>query len=415
MKKTIGTLTTYAGAAILAASFASGGEVNAQTTTPSPAPAAAQGECSTEAKLAIYNEFRSIFKTEQDKAYVLAKKYLACPTAAGEESIATYLRDKFVAPMDKARRSDTVKSLVYEKKDYPKAFELGRQVLADEPENLRVLIDLGYAGYPLMLAKNETFAAEALGYVRKAIQAIESGKAPESWAPYQSKQDTLTYLYNALGQLTLKASPSESLTHLIKAAQFESELKKDPWTYVFIAAAYEAGPYTKLSADYKTNFEGKDESPESKLALENINQIIDRMVDAYARAAALAGTNPKYQANKPAWMEALTTWYKYRHKDSDAGLNELIASVTSKPLPPEPTPITTLPPTTPAATATPASGTGAGNGAAPSKPASPSTSTAPAATTTTPKTTTTTTATSTTVVKPKPKNNHAKPTVKRRS
>ena len=75
--------------------------------------------------------------------------------------------------------------------------------------------------------------------------------------------------------------------------------------------------------------------------------------------------------DKKAWMETLTTWYKFRHNDSDAGLTEMIAGVTSKPLPPEPTPITTLPATTPAATATPASGTGAGNGAAPSKPATP--------------------------------------------
>ena len=34
----------------------------------------------------------------------------------------------------------------------------------------------------------------------------------------------------------------------------------------------------------------KDETPESKLALANINQIVDRMIDAYARAVALAGS-----------------------------------------------------------------------------------------------------------------------------
>ncbi len=412
MKKTIGMLTTYAGAAVLATSFASVSAVKAQTTTPAPA-AAAQGECSTEAKLAIYNEFRTIFKTEQDKAYVLAKKYLACPTAAGEESIATYLQEKFVAPMDKARRPAQVNALVYRQKDYPKAFELGRQILSEDPENLRVLIDLGYAGYPLLLAKNETYSAEALGYVRKAIQAIESGKAPDSWDPYRSKDDTLTYLYNALGQLTLKTDPGGALKHLVRAAQFESDLKKDPWTYFFIAAAYEVGPYARLSADYKTRFEGKDESAESKLALENINQVVDRMVDAYARAVALSGSNAQFAAKKTEWMEALTNWYKYRHNNSDAGLTEMIAGITAKPLPPEPTPITTLPGTTPAATTTPASGgagMGAGNGAAPSKPATPTVS--PTAGTMAPKTPTTT-ATSTTVVKPKPKNNHPKRAAKR--
>jgi hypothetical protein len=399
MKKTIGVLATYAGAAVLAGCFATVSEVKAQTTTPSPAPAAAQGPCSAEAKLAVYNEFREIFKTNQAKAYDLAQKYLACPTNPGEESIATYLKEKFVAPIDKARRAPKVSALVYEAKDYAKAFELGRQILAEEPENLRMLIDLGYGGYAAMTAKNDSFSNEALGYVRKAIQAIEAGKAPESWAPYKSKEDTLTYLYNALAHFTLKTNPSEALAQLIKAAQFESELKKDPWTYFFIAAAYEAGPYTKLSADYKARFEGKDESPESKLALENINQVVDRMVDAYARAVALAGTDPKHAAKKTEWMDSLTTWYKYRHKDSDAGLKEMIAGVMSKPLPPEPKPITTLPAATPASTPTSGAAPGAGNEVAP-------------ATTTAPKTTTSATTTGTTV-KPKPKNNHPKPVTRR--
>jgi len=68
-----------------------------------------------------------------------------------------------------------------------------------------------------------------------------------------------------------------------------------------------------LSADYKTRFAGKDETPEGKLALENVNQVVDRMVDAYARAVALAGSDAKYQAQKKDWLDALSTWYKYRH------------------------------------------------------------------------------------------------------
>ncbi len=405
MKKTIGILSTYAGAAVLAASFAGVGELKAQTTTPSPAPAApaaaAQGECSAEAKLAIYNEFRTIFKTEQDKAYVLAKKYLACPTAAGEESIAAYLRDKFVAPIDKARRAPQVSSLVYEKKDFAKAFELGKQILVEEPDNLRVLTDLAYAGYLAASSKVTTFNADTLTYARKAIQLLQAGGTLENWAPYTSKDEALAYLNNTIGVLTINENPSEALRNLLKAAQLEGKLKKDAITYGYIGDAYQSGPYDKLAAAYKACCEGKDETPESKLALENLNQVIERMIDAYARAVALSGADAASQARKKAWLETLTTWYKFRHNNSDAGLTEMIAGITSKPLPPEPTPITTLPTTTPAAT-TPASGTGAGNGAA-----------ATPATTTAPKTTTTTSAT--TVVKPKPRNNHAQPSPKRRN
>jgi len=396
MKKIIGKLTTFAGAAVLTASFAGVGK--AQTTTPSPAPApAAQGECSAEAKLALYNEFRTIFKNEQDKAYVLAKKYLACPTAAGEESIAAYLRDKFVAPMDKARRAPQVSSLVYEKKDFAKAFELGKQILVEEPDNLRVLTDLAYAGYLAATSNVTTFNTDTLTYAKKAIQLLDAGGKLDNWAPYSGKDEALGYLHNAVGVLTLEKEPSASLRHLIKAAQLEGKLKTQAVTYGAIGDAYTTGPYEKLSADYNARFKDKDETPESKLALENLNQVIDRIVDAYARAVSLAGNDAPLQPRKKLWMDALTGLYKFRHpNDSDAVMNAMIAGVMSKPLPPEPTPITTLPTTAPAATATP-SGTGAGNGAGASKPA---TGTTPAAATA-PKPTTTT-ATSTTVVKPKP-------------
>jgi len=396
MKKIIGKLTTVAGVAVLTASFAAVGK--AQTTTPSPAPApAAQGECSAEAKLAIYNEFRAIFKTEQDKAYVLAKKYLACPTAAGEESIATYLREKFVAPMDKARRAPQVSSLVYEKKDFAAAFDLGKQILAEEPDNLRVLTDLAYAGYLAASSKVTTFNGDTLNYARKAIQLLQAGGTLENWAPYTSKDEALAYLNNTIGVLTIGENPSESLRNLLKAAQLEGKLKKDAITYGYIGDAYQSGPYAKQAAAYTACCEGKDETPESKLALANLNQVIDRMIDAYARAVALSGADAAGQARKKAWMETLTNWYKFRNQGTETGLPEMIAGITAKPLPPEPTPITTLPTTAPAATTTPASGTGVGNGAGAGKPAT--TGTAPAATTAKP---TTTTVTSTTVVKPKP-------------
>ncbi len=410
MKKIISVLATYASVAVLAASFASVSELKAQTATPSPSTA--QGQCNAETKLAWYNEFRTIFKTDQAKAYDLAQKYLACPTAPGEESIAKYLKDTFVATIDKARRAPKVSELVYDKKDYTKAFELGKQILAEEPDNLRVLIDLAYAGYLAASSKVDTFNADTLNYAKKAIQLLQAGGTLENWAPYSGKDEALGYLNNTIGVLTIHKDPSEALRHLLKAAQLEGKLKKDAITYGYIGDAYQSGPYDRLSAEYNAKFKDKDETPESKLALENLNQVIDRMIDAYARAVALSGTDAASQGRKKAWMDTLTTWYKFRHKDSDAGLNELIASVMSKPLPPEPTPITTLPAATPTTTTTPVSGTGTGSGNGAAATSRPVTTPASPAVTTAPKTTTTTT-TTTTAVKPKPKNNHPKPKAKR--
>jgi hypothetical protein len=254
----------------------------------------------------------------------------------------------------------------------------------------------------------DTFNADSLVYAKKAIQLLQSGAVPDNWAPYTNKDEALAYMNNTIGQLTFQKNPSEALPYLLRAAQFEGKLKKLPLTYGIIGDAYQSGPYDKLSADYKARFEGKDESPESKLALENINQVIDRIIDAYARAVALSGSEAAYQANKKAWMDTLTTWYKYRHNQSDVGLTDLIASVINKPLPPEPTPLTTLPAATPT-TSTPASGSTATGSTAASGTAAPNKSSGTASSLTTSPKNTAETATTKTVAKPKTRNNHRRP------
>jgi tetratricopeptide (TPR) repeat protein len=402
MKKIIGLLAIYASLAVIAATaFTSNPAVKAQT----PAPAAAKGACTDESKAAWYADFTKFRTTDPTKAAEAGKKYLAaCPQEQGP--IPDYLK-KWIAAYDKEARKGRFKPLLYNDKKYTEALALGKEILAEDPENLSVIIDMGWGSYLAAVAlKNESLNNDAVTYSKKAIQLIESNKAPESWAPFKSKEETLAYLYNVVGRQAVKSNPTEALNALIKSVQLETDLKKDPWNYYFIGASYESGPYATLSADYKTRFAGKDETTESKLALENVNQVVDRMIDAYARAVALAGTDAKYQVNKKDWLEALSTWYKYRHNSSDAGLNEMIASVLSKPLPPLPTPITTLPASTPAAT-TPTSGTPGAVGAnASSGEAVVPAGTKPVSSTVTPATTKTTTAATTTATKTKPRNNH---------
>ncbi len=332
-----------------------------------------QVQCTDEGKTAWYKDFTTFRTSDPTKAYEAAKKYLgACPTE--DTDITKYLK-KWVAAYDKAARNLRLQPLLYQEKKYAEAYALGKEILVDEPENLRVMIDLGYGGYLATLAKNESFNVDSINFAKKAIQLIEAGKAPENWAPFKSKDETLAYLYYTIGYLN-RTKPSEALTYFIKAAQFESELRKDPVFYYLIAVGYEGGTYAKLSADYKARFEGKDETPESKLALENINQVVDRMIDAYARAVALAGNNPKHEAAKKEWMETLTSWYKYRHNQSDAGLTEMVASIMSKPLPPEPTPLTSLPATVPGSQ----SGVGASGSPTATQPTSTDVAAKPAST-----------------------------------
>ena len=56
----------------------------------------------------------------------------------------------------------------------------------------------------------------------------------------------------------------------------------------------------------------------------------------------LAGTDASFTQPKAVWNESLTTWYKYRNNDQTTGMDQLVAGILSKPLPPEPTPLTSL-------------------------------------------------------------------------
>jgi hypothetical protein len=219
-------------------------------------------------------------------------------------------------------------------KRFADAYAQAKQVLNDDATNVKVLIPLGYSAVIASTEfKTENFNAEAALYAHRALQLIGSGKAPDSWSPFKNKEDVLASLNYAIGFYLHKSSPEDAIASLIRAAQIDSDRKTAPSTYYYLAVAYQSGPYKKLSADYSARFANKPETPESKAALDSLYKVVDKIIDAYARAVALAGNDPQNQKAKAAWMQLLIDFYKFRHESSDAGLNEFIAGVLAKPLP----------------------------------------------------------------------------------
>jgi tetratricopeptide (TPR) repeat protein len=284
-------------------------------------------------KIEIYKRFVDNRITKPSVAYQAARDYLQ-KYAKDKDQYVDYLT-KWVMFYERDERKRNLPELINQK-NFAEAYSTGAKILADEPNYLRAQIDLGYAGYLAASAKNDTYNADALRYARSAIQALESGKTPTDWAPFKGKDDTLAYLNYAVGFLTLKTNPNEAIDALLKAAQYDSDIKKTPSTYYFLAAAYEAGPYKTLSTAYQTQYAGKPETPESKAALEKLNAVMDRIIDAYARAIAASGNDPKNEQSRKEWMGQLTNYYKFRHEGSDAGINEFIAAALQRPLPPRP-------------------------------------------------------------------------------
>ena len=323
-------------------------------------PALAQKqECTDENKTKWYQAFldnRKGNEAQQKVAYDSAKMYLDNCPADPNDAQATYMRDKFVKPyedmMAKAgvgkQFEDAVKN-----KNYPDQIKYGKQILTTDPENAPVNIVMGVAGlYDANVLQDSAAAA------KKAISLIESGKP---FAPIASKDQALGYLNWVVAKSLAKSDPNGAIPYFIKAARYEGDPKKNPLLYNELAAAYGEGPVNKLAEDYKP-FIGKPESTESKLVKVNLNQAIDRQIDAFARAAALSSN----AADKKAIMDVLTELYKSRNEADTAltGLNDLVAHVLEKPVPDVPTPITTLP----AAASTPATGAstnGSTNGSTP--------------------------------------------------
>lgn len=323
------------------------------------APAVAQTkECNDEFKTATYKKWYDNRKDRQDIAFQAAEEWLA--TCSNDPGPYTAPIKKFYDAYKAMNETNATRKSFEDaviKKNYPEQMRLGKLIIAIEPDNPAAYIIMGVAGL-----SDANLLADSAQYAKKAIELIEAGKP---FAPFTTKDQALAYLNNAVGKSLQKSAPVDAIPYFLKAARHESDLKKNPLLYNDIASAYGDGPIAKQSAEY-TKY--TTETPESKLAFENLNQLIDRQIDALARATALS-TNP---TNKKAFMDLLTGLYKDRHKSED-GLPELLAKVLSTPVPDYPTPLTVLPTPEPSASPAPE--------AAPATPAMPK----PAASPTPPK------------------------------
>jgi len=372
------------------------------------APAAAANPCEETVRGEMYTKYYELRQKKdasgnldpasQKEAYGVGKDYLTKYASCND----TYSKavQKFVTQYDEAVRKLDFPKYLYGTdaagtgKDYGKAFEMGKQMLAANPNDVGLLINLGYAGYTAQSSKPSvtTYSADALNYARKAIQLIEAGQSPASWTPFKTKEESLAYLNFAVGEYMIKSDPAGAVPFYLKSLALETPVKTTAGAYARLAAAYQVGQYDPLQKEFTAKFGGKPETEESKFALNNLNQVMDRVIDAYARAVNLAGSDAKLAEDKKVWLETLTGFYKFRNNDSTTGLDAFIASATSKPLPAPFTPQPYVPAAAPApstgGTASDSGDTGSGNGngattgAAPATTATPASTTAPAQSTT---------------------------------
>jgi hypothetical protein len=342
----------------------------AQTTQ----PAQASGPCGdTDAQAALYQKFRDNFKGTPDKqkiAYDAGKEYLSKYGGCTDESIkqiVTYIQN-WVTKYDAALGEFNCTNAV--NKTPTQAYQACQPLIDKNPDNLKVYIMLVAAGVNNATKGDKSMNAQTIQTARRALDLISQGKTADSYAPFSNQQEAVAGLNYYIGAFSYDTDPDSAATALLKVAQATGKYSKEPTTYQYLGLAYYNGEFKKLAQQYKDQCEGKPASPECDQLFARVSQVLDRVIDAYARSVAL-GNN----ALKPT----LTNLYKQRHDGKEDGLNELIAGVLNKPLP--------IPGQEPPPTVTPSSSSGTtgtdGNGTTAKPAATPPANTKPASTTTT--------------------------------
>jgi hypothetical protein len=199
------------------------------------------------------------------------------------------------------------------------AFDLASKILAKNPEDLRVLLQMMNAGAEAAKRQNGKYAAQSLQYGLKAIELIEANKKPvdlddASWA---KQRTVLPRLYQQAGILSLfSGNSAEAKTRVEKAATLDPN---DPMNQLLIAGLLDE-EYQKMAQTYQQ----MPASQQKEDMLKRINEQMDKTIDAYAHAVGLSTGRPEYQQLQTQALQNLTPYYKYRHNQSIEELQPLI-------------------------------------------------------------------------------------------
>ena len=201
------------------------------------------------------------------------------------------------------------------------AFALGSEILANDPQNLHVLIQLNQAGTEASVKQNRKLADQALEYGLTAISIIEKDIKPakisdERWAIYKSDL-WFCYRNTAILYLGLPTPNTEQTKALsTRAAALKPH---EPINFAVLGMALDL-EYTKGLEAYEKMADGA-----SKLeARRKLDGVLDSLIDAWARAVGLAMGRPKHQDLIQRLVPTLTRHYRTRNNESTAGLQELI-------------------------------------------------------------------------------------------
>lgn len=259
----------------------------------------------------------------------LAEKIDAATDPSQKVTGAQAYREIFKEPSEQELIQPALIDGLVQSKRTDEAFTVGGEFLSKNPESLEVLIQLVSVGTTEAKNKNGKFAAQSLQYGATAIQLIEADKKPAwmdapAWTKYKS--DVLPGLYQSLGLLNLvKGDRAQAKAGYMKAAELAPA---DPFNFVMLAGI--------INDEYQTSakkYQGLAAGPAKDEELKKAQALMDATIDAYAHAIALSEGNATLQPVRQQYVQDLEAYYKYRHNNSTAGMQELIDKYKATPKP----------------------------------------------------------------------------------
>ena len=199
------------------------------------------------------------------------------------------------------------------------AITLGTQWLAKHPDDISVMQNLAILASGQAIKGNNAFVAQGRDFGAKAIALLEADKMPAGfdaakWPEF--KQKALLSLYRETGILAFKAGDNAAAIPLLeKAVELNSP---DAAIYFLLSdlhnAVYEDMAKTAIVAS----------AADKPAATQKAEAALDRVINAYARAIAFTEGKPEFAQANAAFRERIVPYYKYRHKGSTDGMQQLI-------------------------------------------------------------------------------------------
>lgn len=200
------------------------------------------------------------------------------------------------------------------------AFSTGTGFLAENPDALRVLVGLMSLGTDQAKVGNKKFLEPSLQYGAHAAELIEANKKPADmdeagWTKF--KTSVLPGVYRSLGILNLvKGDRAQAKARVLKALEVEPA---DPYNYLLLAGILDE-EYQDAAKRYKNLPDGKAKTDE----LQKVLAALDSVIDADAHLVALSEGLAPLQPVRQQVMADMESYYKYRHNNSTAGMQQLI-------------------------------------------------------------------------------------------